>query len=208
MPKYILRKVLQRSFQMLILAGGKIVLRPFTRVDANAVKPNLIHNGQYILVANHRRGIDPFVIMTSMPAKTVFRITPVSFMTKNIFYDSPLWPLLWLSGCFASRNNWGIHKFFGVAGSINLLSNGFSLFIFPEGTRIKKQPRGKAHSGVIRIHDALPDIPMILCHIEYNKGIKAWLTGKRRSVAYKLIEKPNFSDPEQIMDEIFKIPVS
>lgn len=207
MPNYTLRKILQRSFQMLILAGGKIVLRPFTRVDARAVNPKLIHNQPYILVANHRRGIDPFVIMTCMPAKTVFRITPVSFMTKNIFYDSPLWPLLWLSGCFAARNSWGIHKLFGVAGATSLLDHGFSLFIFPEGTRIKKQPRGKAHSGIIRIHTAMPKIPIILCHIEYNKGIKAWATGNRRSVAYKLIEKPSFNDAEKIMDEIFAISV-
>ena len=202
---YTVRRILQHSFQFCILVFGKIALQPFTRVDTTAVKPELIKNQPYIIVGNHRHGPDPFVICSGMPAKTVLKITPVGFMTKNIFYDSPLRPLLWLSGCYPARDPKGKHKIYGVDGSIKLLENGFSMFIFPEGTRVRNSSRGQAHNGIIRVHKAVPNIPMILCHIEYNKGLKAWLTGNRRTVKYRVIDKPNYTDPEKVMDDIYAL---
>lgn len=204
-PHFPVRRFAQHGFQFFILAFGKLFLQPFTRVDASAVKPEIIKDQPYILVANHRRGPDPFIIGSGMAVKTVFKITPISFMTKNIFYDSPLRPFLWLSGGYAARSPKGKHKVYGVDGSVQLLQNGFSVFIFPEGTRIYKQPRGAAHSGIIRIHKAMPDIPFILAHIEYNKGLKAWLAGNRRVVKYGLVEHPHYDDPEQVMDDVYAL---
>lgn len=200
-----LRRILQHGFQFCILVFGKIALQPFTRVNSTAVKPQLIKDQPYIIVGNHRHGPDPFVICSGMPAPTVLKITPVAFMTKNIFYDSPLRPLLWLSGAYAARNPKGKHKIFGVDGSVQLLKSGFSTFIFPEGTRVRGDGRGTAHTGIIRIHKAMPHVPLILCHIEYNKGLKAWLTGNRRTVKYRVIEHPNYDDPEKVMDDVYAL---
>lgn len=199
-----IRAFLQHCFQFLILIVGKIALQPFTRVYTSAVNPKLLKNQPYLIIANHRGWIDPFVISCCLPARTVFKITPVTYMTKNIFYDSPLRPLLWISGAYPARNPKGKHSLFGVDGSVQLLQNGFSVFIFPEGTRIK-EGRGAAHSGVVRIHKATPNVPVILCHIEYNKGIKAWLTRRRRVVKYGVVEHPNYDNPERIMDDVFAL---
>jgi 1-acyl-sn-glycerol-3-phosphate acyltransferase len=199
-----IRAILQHGFQFLILVVGKIALQPFTRVYTSAVNPKILKNQPYLIVANHRGWIDPFVIGCCLPVGTVFKITPVGFMTKNIFYDSPLRPFLWISGAYPARDPKGKHAIFGVDGSVQLLQNGFSAFIFPEGTRIK-EGQGAAHSGVLRIHKAMPHVPLMLCHIEYNKGFKAWLTGQRRVVKYGLVENPNYDDPNRIMDDVFAL---
>lgn len=199
-----IRAALQHAFQFLILIIGKIALQPFTRVYTSAVNPKILKNQPYLIVSNHRGWIDPFVVSCCLPARTVFKITPVTYMTKNIFYDSLLRPLLWISGAYPARNPKNKHSLYGVDGSVRLLQNGFSVFIFPEGTRIQ-WGRGEAHTGVIRIHKAVPSVPIMLCHIEYNKGIKAWLTGRRRVVKYGLVEHPNYNDPERIMDDVFAL---
>jgi 1-acyl-sn-glycerol-3-phosphate acyltransferase len=204
-PQFVVRRALQHAFQFAILIVGKIVLQPFTRVDVAAVKPYLLKNQPYILVANHRHWIDPFVIGCGLPTKTVFKITPVSFMTKNLFYDSVLKPFLWLAGAYPARNPREKYTLFGVDGSVQLLHSGFSVFIFPEGKCVFNTQRIPAHSGVIRIHQAAPEIPFILCHIEYNNGVKAWLTGKRRVVRYGLVEHPNYTDPDAVMDDVFAL---
>jgi 1-acyl-sn-glycerol-3-phosphate acyltransferase len=204
-PLFFVRRALQHVSQVVILLVTKIAFQPFTCVDRSAVKPRFIKDQPYILVANHRRGPDPFIIISGLAVSTVFKITPIGFMTKNIFYDSLLRPFLWLSGAYAARNPKGSHKIFGVDGSVTLLENGFSIFIFPEGTRIYDHGRGTPHSGIIRIHKAAPQVPFILAHIEYNKGLKAWLTGNRRVVKYGLVEHPNYDSPEQVMDDVYAL---
>jgi hypothetical protein len=203
--KHALGRSVQYCFQLLILLFAKLALQPFTLADTAAVKPNSIQKGGYLIVANHRRAIDPFVACGSLPFRTILKILPIGFMTHNVFYDSPLRPFLWLAGCYPAKNPKGNHAVFGITASTHLLQQRYSICIFPEGTRVRHKPRGKAHWGVIKVHQEAPQIPFILAHIEYNPGLKAWLRGRRRMAHYKLVEKPNFNNPEVIMDEIFAL---
>lgn len=203
--QFAIRRLLQHGFQYALLVVCKLVLQPFTRVEASAVKPEFLKNQPYIIVSNHRHWIDPFIICAGLPMRTVFKITPVSFMTKNIFYDSILKPLMWLAGAYPARESGGKHTLFGVDGSVQLLQNGFSMCIFPEGKCVFGPERVPAHTGAVRIHQAVPTIPFILCHIEYNNGLKAWLTGQRRVVHYRLVTTPNYTNADAIMDDIFAL---
>src|ERR1700741_748010 len=114
-----------RACQLLILSVGKLVFLPVTKRDVSLleVAPERKH---YIIVANHKRALDPFVIICGLPYKQVCQALPIAFMTSNFFYDSFIRPLCWLSGCFPARNPKGKHKVFGVEGSITLLRHGFS----------------------------------------------------------------------------------
>lgn len=202
---YTIRRSVQFVAQCVILVIGKIILSPFTRVDTRGVNHQLFHKRPWLIVANHRRGIDPFVIICCLPFKMALRLLPVSFMTKNIFYDSPLWPLIWMGGGFAARNPRGWHKLYGVNGSVKLLQHKFGVVIFPEGTRVYHAARGTAHTGIVRIHKAAPDVPFLLCHIEYHPGLGAWLTGRRRTVVYKTVGRPLYEEAEAVMDDIFSL---
>lgn len=192
-------------FQILLMVLLKIIVHPFTRVDTKSVKQEYLHNQGYLIVANHSGAFDPFIICGGLPIRTILKILPVAFMTHNAFYDSPLRPLLWLSGCFPARDPYGRHKIFGVEGSLRLLEQGYSICIFPEGTRRRSVYRIPAKSGVIKIHKGRPSTPFILAHINYHPGLKAWLTFRRRTVSYKLVDSAHFSNPEIIMDEIFRL---
>lgn len=200
-----IRYTLQFGFQVLVILWNKILMQPFTRRDFSQIPPGAIMRRSYMLIGNHRRAFDPFVICAILPWRTILSVLPIGFVTHNVFYDSPLRPLLWIMGCFPAKNPKGKHKIFGIDGAVTLLNNGFSIFIFPEGTRIKGKPRGEAKWGVIKIHQATPGTPFILAHIEYNKGIGAWLTFNRRVVRYKLVENPKFDNPESIMDDVFAL---
>jgi 1-acyl-sn-glycerol-3-phosphate acyltransferase len=112
---------------------------------------------------------------------------------------------MWFMGCYPAKNPRGKHKIFGVDGAAQLLSHGFSISIFPEGRRVRNEQRGEAKQGVIRIHQAAPNVPFILAHIEYNHGIKAWIARRRRVITYKLVPNPSYDNPEIIMDEIFAL---
>jgi 1-acyl-sn-glycerol-3-phosphate acyltransferase len=203
--KHVIGRSVQYCFQLLILLVSKIALQPFTRVNTAGVKPEYIQKAGYLIVSNHRRALDPFVVCGGLPFKTILRILPVGFMTHNAFYDSPFRPLLWLAGCYPAKNPKGQHKTFGIDGSAHLLRQGYSLCIFPEGTRVRDRQRGEARWGVVKIHEQAPDIRFILAHIEYNPGLKNWLQGRHRTVHYTLIEKPDYKNPESIMDEIFAL---
>jgi 1-acyl-sn-glycerol-3-phosphate acyltransferase len=201
---YSARYHLTRAFQILIILVVKVLSRFSTRTNFNELSTGLADQ-PYLIVANHRRAFDPFIICANLPLRYSAKFLPIGFMSHNVFYDSPLRPLMWLAGCFPARNPRGKHTLFGVDGAVQMLQKQFSMFIFPEGTRVYHKPRGEAHSGVIRIHKALPQIPMILCHIEYNKGLGAWLAGNRRVVTYKLVKNPEYDDPEKLMDDVFAL---
>ncbi|HSE60744.1 MAG TPA: lysophospholipid acyltransferase family protein [Candidatus Saccharimonadales bacterium] len=199
------RIIVQCAVQIVIVLFSKILLQPFTRRDYSLVDKNAIKNIPHLLIGNHRRGSDPFALCSILPWASILKILPIGFMTHNVFYDSPLRPLLWLAGCYPAKSPKGQHKLFGIEGSLKLIKEGYSICIFPEGTRIRKPGRGEAHWGVIKIHAASQNTPFILAHIEYKPGIKAWFTFNRRIIRYKLIENPQFDNPELIMDEIFSL---
>jgi 1-acyl-sn-glycerol-3-phosphate acyltransferase len=202
--RYTFRRLCQYSAQLLILTIGKIIFLPVTRRNVKSVKSRITRQG-YMVVANHRRALDPFVIICGLPYGMALKLLPIGFMTQNFFYDSFIRPLCWLAGCYPARNPKDKHKIFGVDGSIILLQNGFSIFIFPEGKRMRDGSRGPAHTGVTRIHQALPKVPMLLCHMRYNNGLKNMLLGKRFEITYNLAKEARYTNPESIMDELFAL---
>jgi 1-acyl-sn-glycerol-3-phosphate acyltransferase len=203
--KRVLAKYSQYCFQLVIVLVAKLALQPFTRVDATAVKSKNIQNRGYLIIANHRKGIDPFLICACLPLKTIFKILPVGFMTHNVFYDSPLRPLMWLAGSYPAKNLGKRRVSYGIDASRYLLEQGYSICIFPEGTRIPTKKRGEARWGVIKIHELTPSVPFMMAHIEYHKGLRSFLPLSRRYIRYKLVRKPTYSNPEIIMDEIFAL---
>lgn len=200
-PAY--RRFIILPAQVVLVLIGKLLIRPLTR---RTLPPELrrVSRRPHIIIANHKKALDPLTIISALPLGTIFRLAPVASIMHNFFYDSALRPLVWLIGCFPAKNPRGKHRIFGVDGSVAFLRGGYSFFIFPEGTRVR-QERGPARPGIIRIHKALPHVPFILCHISYPKGLKNRLTGRWRTVSYKLVEKPDYSESEKMMDDVFAL---
>ena len=192
------------AFQLILLVVVKAFINPFTKAKSPVPADVLTAKQGHLIVANHRGALDPFIICGALPTKSILKILPLAFITYNGFYDSPLRPLLWISGCYPARNPKEKHKLYGVDGTLELIRQGYTICFFPEGTRLR-QDRGPARPGIIRIHTATPATPFILARIEYRKGLRAWLKGERREVSYRHVPRPDYSDPEIIMDDIFKL---
>jgi 1-acyl-sn-glycerol-3-phosphate acyltransferase len=200
---YTLRRICQMVPQFLVSVLFKIFLLPFIKRQ-----PNDLPKGAptaCLVVSNHRRMTDPMVMAAAMPYRYSTKIFPFAFMTSNRYYDSLLRPFVWLTGCFPARNNAKqTHTFFGVDGSTKLLKADFSVVIYPEG-RLARKGRLPAHSGVVRISQGAPKVPMLLCHITYKRGLKAFIKREFATVRFKVVEQPDFSDPELIMDAIYAL---
>src|SRR5262245_36445724 len=123
------RRSIQFVFQLLTLVIGKIIFLPVTK--RKLFENSLSVDASYLILSNHKRSLDPFVIICGLPYRQAIKLLPIGFMTANFFYDSWLRPLCWLAGCFPARNPKGKHKIYGVEGSSILLQNGFSVFVFP-----------------------------------------------------------------------------
>lgn len=189
--------------QFLVSVPFKIFLLPLLKRHLNDLSKNA--PSACLVVSNHQRMIDPMVMAAAMPYRYSTKIFPFAFMTSNRYYDSPLRPFVWLTGCFPARNNARqTHKFFGVDGSVKLLQAGFSTVIYPEG-RLARKDRLPAHGGVVRISHGAPNVPIVLCHITYKPGLKALLKRKFAIVRFKEILNPNYTDPEKVMDDVYAL---
>lgn len=124
--------------------------------------------GSHIIAANHRSGLDPFVIVSSLRFRDFFRLAPFSFMTANAFMR-PLWlrPLAWAAGCFPAHPGLGAY---GIDKAISSLADGYTLVIFPEGKRTKSAPL-QAKRGIEVILQRSPQTRLIMAHIEWHAAV-------------------------------------
>lgn len=123
-------------------------------------------NERHIIAANHRSGLDPFAIVSSLRVRDFFALAPFSFMTANRFMR-PLWlrPIAWAAGCFPAHPGLGAH---GIDKAVSDLNAGYTLVIFPEGRRTK-DPSVKAKRGLASIREQVPGARLILTHIEWRR---------------------------------------
>ena len=129
----------------------------------------LLSEKQFIIVANHNSHLDTMSLMASVPRKLIHKIKPVAaqdhfgktkFQEKlsNLFINSLL---IQRKRDKENLDNDPINKM------IKALDNGFSLILFPEGTRgepEKEQP-------------LKPGIALVLSQRPYIKYIPAFMTG-------------------------------
>lgn len=88
--------------------------------------------GRYLIVANHPKRFDPWVIIYSLSIKTYHNLLPIRFFTANKYLDRWwLLPYLLIHGCFRAYKV--ENKISGVKGGLLFSDQGHSLFIFPEG---------------------------------------------------------------------------
>lgn len=117
----------------------------------NAVVPkelkSLPKDGRYMIVANHKARIDPYLILATLPFKTIFTLAPIRFFTANQYLQR-WWQrgLLGIFGSFRAYSTEG--KVSGTRGGLHLSDKGQSLFIFPQGKRVRGSLHGELKIGV------------------------------------------------------------
>lgn len=150
-------------FQLLLF----MLTKAFVLRGRRAAPTIAFEAGPHLIAANHRNALDPFVLVSCLRFRDFFRLAPFSFMTANVFMR-PLWvrPIAWAAGCFPAKPGLGAY---GIDKAVDNLRHGYSVVIFPEGTRVRPGTTKEAKRGVSTILETLPSTPLVLVRLEWQR---------------------------------------
>lgn len=155
-----------QSFLFVLL---RLLLTPLLRVQTRLDPPlQSLPVGAYVVVANHVRRIDPYILLASMSTRMYRRLTPLRPMVANSYMNSRWSRIgLQLQGSFAANPVPG--KLSGILGAMELTNHGQTVVIFPEGERVSGQAAPVTpHAGIGTLlrHCQVTVLPV---HISYQK---------------------------------------
>lgn len=167
------KRFLQSFVLQVIYKGGLYYfLKLFVGVEFSKSK-FLENEEQFIVVANHNSHLDTLSLLCSLPRKILWRVKPVAaedYFGRNKFQASIsnyfLNTLLIKRKIDKDPENNPIQKM------MNALDAGYSLILFPEGTRGKPEQMEKIKSGIAHLLSKRP-------HIKY---VPVFMTGMGRSL--------------------------
>lgn len=114
--------------------------------------------GPVLMCGNHSSAWDPIQVIMALP-----KTFPLRIMAKKQLFRIPLiGPFLTAIGVFpVDRGNSDINA---VKTSIKSLNEGFTLLLFPEGTRVKAkgQVQPKSGAAVIAVRSGVPMVPVFI----------------------------------------------
>jgi 1-acyl-sn-glycerol-3-phosphate acyltransferase len=148
------KKNLRREYSYTLLEKLKL--------DVKVLNPQCIpHNGQFLLVSNHRSVIDPLIIELALQNSTLFG----HWISKKELFNSFFFGLFVRNAgaILLDREKSQMGSFFSEIKSV--LESGDSVFIFPEGTRNKSNsPLAdfKEGSRLISVKNKIDILPLYI----------------------------------------------
>jgi glycerol-3-phosphate dehydrogenase (NAD(P)+) len=148
-----------RGVNPLVYWGLRAILQPFFHLYWRLSRIGREHipaEGPFIIAANHRSFLDPFVI-------AVMARRPIYFMTKKeAFINRPVAWLLASLGAYPIDREGGDQE--AMATTKAILDRGDGVLIFPEGTRTRPGPLGRPKRGVGRLalETGVPVVPVAI----------------------------------------------
>lgn len=127
---------------------------------------------QFIILANHNSHLDTITLLASLPPKMLYKVKPIA--ARDYFGKTPFRAALsnyFINTLLIDRKG-GRDSLHSIDKIIEALDEGYSLILFPEGTRNENQTMGKLKSGIAHILSARSSI----------KYIPTYLTGMRQSL--------------------------
>jgi 1-acyl-sn-glycerol-3-phosphate acyltransferase len=185
--------------QLLVLVFIRIVYIGRIKVQISDEDSKI--TGPIVIAANHTNDMDPFIIACFLPLKMIFRVFPYCFMTANIYYYRLWKPLAFLAGCYPAkpRDEFAHPDSYGVDYSVKALAEGYSVVMFPEGRRTRKQIQAKPGiSRILQIHKT----QLLLCRMDWKSSSilsKVTLTIKTSDKNLEV------NDPDAIMNAVYSL---
>lgn len=154
-----------------------VVVKAFLRIIVGVKFDNgkfLLNEKQFIIIANHNSHLDTMTILASLPRKLVHKVKPVA--AADHFGKTKLKEKLsnyFVNTLLIQRKrdkenpaNDPIHKM------IHALDHGYSLILFPEGTR-----------GAPEVQQPLkPGVALVLLQRPHIKYVPAFMTGMGKAM--------------------------
>ncbi len=139
----------------------KIIFQVNTNIDFKLEK-----NKTHIIIANHPKKIDPFLISYSIPLKNFIKLIPLRFITAEKYMKNILLkPFLLLYGCISTKQNDGKSV---LEKSKLLLNKGETIFIFPSGKLEQENKKYKVKVGANYLNREVKNSLIFPVNIAYN----------------------------------------
>lgn len=182
--------------QVLFLFAFRLVFGLFVRRTTYPSLGGFEPGKKTIIVSNHQKAIDPFLVCIFLPLNVFFKLVPFCYIVHYVFYDSPLKPLLWAAGCFPTKNPKKEHAKSGIDSSLSFINKGYTLMIFPEGTRVKNEPV-RIRTGVEVIASQLNEpLQYVTARVTYGLS--------KINISYGRVDKQPVTAAE-LMEEVYKL---
>lgn len=200
----------KRIIQSLLL---QVIYKGFVRwflkiiVGVNFSDSNFLkEKKQFIILANRNSHLDTLSLMASVPGELLWKVKPVA--AEDYFGSSRL------KAAFSNYfiNTLLIKRKSGAEGEnpirkmLTALDEGYSLILFPEGTRGEAEKMESVKPGIALILSKRPDIEYVPVYLtgmgkSLPKG-EALILPYKSSVNYGLPQKAKSDDPKKIMEQI------
>ena len=165
-------------------------------------------NGQFLLVSNHKSIIDPPIIEIALENSDIFGL----WIAKKELYNNPFFGVFVRNAgsILVDRDKQHMGGFFkDIKQGV---SNGSSIFIFPEGTRNKtNKPIGEFKDGyrLISLKNRLPILPIYI-KTNAGKSLKDALKNNKKQqtiqvVIGDIIDYKNRDDLNEVYKKMFKL---
>jgi 1-acyl-sn-glycerol-3-phosphate acyltransferase len=117
--------------------------------------------GPAIVVANHNSHLDTLVLMTLFPLRLLPRVRPVAAMDYFMRNKALAWFALNIVGILPISRSGSARNLDPLAGCHEALGRGDILILFPEGTRGQPERLKRFKTGVARLAQAHPQVPVV-----------------------------------------------
>jgi 1-acyl-sn-glycerol-3-phosphate acyltransferase len=146
-----------------------LIAKPFARLviglDVHG-EENLPKNGPAIIAANHNSHIDTLILICLFHSRLLPKIRPVA--AADHFLSTPVssWFYRKVVGILPVNRKGAAAGEDVLAGCKEALARGEILIIFPEGSRGKAEEMGAFKSGVARLAETFPEVPVVPVYIQ------------------------------------------
>lgn len=201
---YMKSSVLQSSILKLMYTGiCRNFLTIFSKVHFDKqIRTELKGFSQYIIVANHTSHLDTVSLLASLPANHLYKIKSVA--AEDYFGNTKI--KRWLSNYFINtllirRKGTKEERNDAIRKMIDALDQGYSLLIYPEGSRKHGGEMKEIKSGIAHLLSSRPQIPYIPV---YLKGMNSLISKSKSSkiILWGKITYMNKSEIKDIIDNI------
>ncbi len=139
-----------------------LILRPLLRLLLGVSvegRSHLVGLERFIIAANHNSHLDVLLLFSVLPVSMIQRTRPVA--AREYFGRLPL---AFAAVEYLFRPIWitrGAGAGEGIAPMVEALRAGENIIIFPEGTRGAPGQLGRFRSGIGRLSEAAPEVPVV-----------------------------------------------
>ncbi len=196
----LLSKYVIRVGQTLLWLYSKFLTTVILRVTIDKPPLEFTKHTGVLIISSHVSLFDPSILVGSLSWKEFRLVYPIRAMLAKWYFHSLILPIAYAIGCFPARPLFPqLKKYSGTSAAASILKNDESLGIYPEGQRTPKK-RIPAKYGVVKILQNAPENqPIYLCKMTKHTWRKYSLVLKRMDTIR------NYTDPDKIMDEVYKL---